>query len=119
MEQQQQQTDDSILESNVSDAQVSFKKSEFSKLKFQYLEQETKEKFLKKVMDIPPMYASAEDVKVFEEKVLLKKEALKSTKNGVQDTKAKILEVVEQIVASKCERLFKVGRMNTNSNANC
>ena len=43
-------------------AELKFHKELFSKLKFNYVEQESQEKFLKRVLEIPPLYVSAEEV---------------------------------------------------------
>ena len=44
-------------------AELKFHKELFSKLKFNYVEQESQEKFLKRVLEIPPLYVSPEEVK--------------------------------------------------------
>lgn len=42
--------------------EINFKKELFSKLKFQYLEQETREKFLRAILENPPLYVEKQDI---------------------------------------------------------
>ena len=42
--------------------EIKFKRELFSKLKFQYLEQETREKFLRAVLETPPHYVDQQDI---------------------------------------------------------
>lgn len=62
------------------------KKELFSKLKFQYLEQETREKFLRGILDTPPSYVDQNDI---EKKIISNKEI----KNELKSLKIELIQV--------------------------
>lgn len=63
------------------DEVVNAKKELYSKLKFQYLEQETKEKFLRLIIDNKPIYIEEQDLKKVETENLALKDKLKAQKS--------------------------------------
>ncbi|CAH2354327.1 putative spindle pole body component Kre28p [[Candida] railenensis] len=83
--------------------EISFKKELFSKLKFQYLEQETREKFLRAILENPPLYVEQSDIdKKIESNTELKRD-LKQLKQ-----KQKQLEVESTALASEVLELREV-----------
>lgn len=83
--------------------EINFKKELFSKLKFQYLEQETREKFLRAILENPPLYVEQLDIdKKIESNVELKRD-LKKLKQ-----KQKELEVELTVLALEVLELHEV-----------
>lgn len=66
--------------------EITFKKELFSKLKFQYLEQETREKFIRAILDDPPLYVGQLDI---DQKVEANKD-LKQQLKELKETLAKL-----------------------------
>lgn len=64
----------------------------FAKLRFSYLEQVTKEKYLRGIVGEPPILATSEDNAALEEKLGIMKAELKAKKGGVE---ALVLEIEE------------------------
>lgn len=66
------------------EADLKHYKELFSKLKFSYLEQDSKEKFLRAILDDPPLVVDSSDISQLEDNNVILKNTLKSTKNEVQ-----------------------------------
>ncbi|CCE88995.1 Piso0_001790 [Millerozyma farinosa CBS 7064] len=79
--------------------EINSRKELFSKLKFQYLEQVTKEKFLRAILETPPVYIEKGDIDAIQEKNDSAKAALKEVKNNVQKKMAEIDEVTREVVS--------------------
>lgn len=78
--------------------EINSRKELFSKLKFQYLEQVTKEKFLRAILETPPVYIEKGDIDAIQDKNAGAKAALKEVKNNVQKKMAEIDEVTREVV---------------------
>lgn len=78
--------------------EINSRKELFSKLKFQYLEQVTKEKFLRAILETPPVYIEKGDIDAIQEKNASAKTALKEVKSNVQKKMAEIDEVTREVV---------------------
>eukprot|EP00842_Homolaphlyctis_polyrhiza_P006395 jgi/Hompol1/6757/HPOL_005072-RA len=87
-----------------TEAEKSFHKELFSKLKVNYLEQDAKEKFLKRVLDTPPIYASEQSVKELEQHNTERQAHLKVHKSAVDQLKAQVSDLAEHI-SSAYERI--------------
>lgn len=72
--------------------EIIFKKEEFAKLKFQYLEQETREKFLRAILSSPPLFVEQKDVDEYEVQNRARKAELKELKVSMSATVQKIQE---------------------------
>ncbi|CCE79706.1 Piso0_001790 [Millerozyma farinosa CBS 7064] len=79
--------------------EINSRKELFSKLKFQYLEQVTKEKFLRAILETPPVYIEKGDIDAIQEKNTSAKAALKEVKTNVQKKMADIDEVTREVVS--------------------
>lgn len=73
--------------------EINFQKENFSKLKFQYLEQETKEKFLRSLFDNPPISIQQEDINKLQEENVHSKQALKALKESMNNKMNDIHEI--------------------------
>lgn len=83
--------------------EINFQKENFSKLKFQYLEQETKEKFLRSLFDNPPKSIQQEDINKLQEENVHSKQELKALKesmnykmNDIHDISRETVELNEE-----------------------
>lgn len=78
-------------------SELQFHKDLFSKLKFNYIESESQDKFLKRVLEIPALFVGEEEVLSLEEKVLGQKEKLKDKKKEIQDKKKLLTDLIENV----------------------
>ena len=69
----------------------------FSKLRFSYLEQVTKEKYLRGIVGEPPILATSEENAALEEKLGIMKSELKAKKLGVEALIQEVEELARQI----------------------
>lgn len=76
----------------VVNEEINFKKEEFAKLKFQYLEQETREKFLRAILSSPPLYVEQTDIDEYEARNKEQKAELKQLKVSMNATLQNIHE---------------------------
>lgn len=83
----------------VVNEEINFKKEEFAKLKFQYLEQETRERFLRAILSSPPLYVEQKDIDEYETQNREKKAELKSHKTSLNTTIQNIQEKNSQNVS--------------------
>mmetsp|Transcript_2391 Transcript_2391/g.2658 ORF Transcript_2391/g.2658 Transcript_2391/m.2658 type:complete len:343 (-) Transcript_2391:1329-2357(-) len=89
---------ESIENPNLINDEINFQKENFSKLKFQYLEQETKEKFLRSLFDNPPKYIQQEDINKLQEENVHSKQALKALKKSMNNKMNDIHEISRETV---------------------
>ncbi|KAJ3416516.1 Tetratricopeptide repeat protein 16 [Chytridiales sp. JEL 0842] len=82
------------------EAELRFHKELFSKLKFNFLEQTTKETFLKRVLAVPVQWPRSEEIREAEAKNESLKENLKAYKAETESAK----EELESLVEAVCER---------------
>lgn len=92
----------------VVNEEINFKKEEFAKLKFQYLEQETREKFLRAILSSPPLYVEQKDIDEYEAQNREKKAQLKSLKTSMNTTLQNIQEKNSQNVSLYQDLLAKL-----------
>ncbi|CUM56830.1 unnamed protein product [Debaryomyces tyrocola] len=78
--------------------EINFQKENFSKLKFQYLEQETKEKFLRSLFDNPPKSIQQEDINKLQEENVHSKQELKALKESMNYKMNDIHEISRETV---------------------
>ncbi|CUM45879.1 uncharacterized protein AC631_03676 [Debaryomyces fabryi] len=94
--------------------EINFQKENFSKLKFQYLEQETKEKFLRSLFDNPPKSIQQEDINRLQEENVHSKRALKALKESMNNKMKDIHEISRETVElnkeyqQKCDETIKM-----------
>lgn len=69
----------------------------FSKLRFSYLEQVTKEKYLKNTLGAPPVFATVEDNAALEEKLSIMKSELQSKKRAADTLVSEIEELAREV----------------------
>ncbi|KAJ1567350.1 hypothetical protein HK405_006293 [Cladochytrium tenue] len=79
------------------ETELRFHKELFSKLKFNFLEQTTKETFLKRVLSIPPQWCTDEEVSESERKNELLKAKLKTFKTSTEEQKEALAELVNKV----------------------
>lgn len=78
--------------------EINFQKENFSKLKFQYLEQETKEKFLRSLFDNPPISIQQVDINKLQEENIHSKQALRELKESMNSKMNDIHEISRETV---------------------
>ncbi|KAI8926616.1 hypothetical protein BC831DRAFT_455955 [Entophlyctis helioformis] len=83
-----------------TEPEMKFHKELFSKLKFNYLEQDAKEKFLRRVLDTVPVYASQAAVKALEQSNAQQKETLKANKANLEELKAEVSDLADHLCAA-------------------
>ncbi|KAJ3391171.1 hypothetical protein HDU84_006385 [Entophlyctis sp. JEL0112] len=99
------------------EAELKFHKELFSKLKFNFLEQTTKEMFLKRVLAVPlPQWASSQEIFDSENRIKLLKSDLKSYKRDTEASRLDLARLVEELcrdydefvaLRNKAESLFE------------
>ena len=92
--------------------EINFQKENFSKLKFQYLEQETKEKFLRSLFDNPPISIQQEDINKLQEENVHSKQALKALKESMNNKMNDIHEISRETVELNEEYQHKYNETN-------
>ena len=92
--------------------EINFQKENFSKLKFQYLEQETKEKFLRSLFDNPPISIQQEDINKLQEENVHSKQALKALKESMNNKMNDIHEISRETVELNEEYQNKYNETN-------
>ncbi|KAJ3332944.1 hypothetical protein HDU76_012513 [Blyttiomyces sp. JEL0837] len=91
------------------EAELGFHKELFSKLKFNFLEQTTKETFLKRVLAVPPQWCTPDDLKEAEAKNEELKVRLKAFKAETEEAKESLRELVDQVCdGNEAGRFFKL-----------
>ncbi|KAL2916924.1 hypothetical protein HK105_203356 [Polyrhizophydium stewartii] len=83
-----------------TEAEKNFHKELFSKLKFNYLEQDAKEKFLRRVLDMTPQFATPESVQGLERQNAQQKESLKAQKASLEMLKTEVSDIAEHVCAT-------------------
>jgi hypothetical protein len=89
-------------------SELQFHKDLFSKLKFNYIESESQDKFLKRVLEIPALFVGEEDVLNLQEKISGQKEKLKSKKDQIHDKKQKLSELIENVAICNFIRSYSL-----------
>ncbi|KAJ3083191.1 hypothetical protein HK102_001195 [Quaeritorhiza haematococci] len=79
------------------EVELNYRKELFSRLKFNYLEQETKEKCLKRVLDIPARFATSMDVADTESVIKERKDILKGNKATTEELKQQLVTVIDSV----------------------
>ena len=74
----------------------------FSKLRFSYVEQVTKERFLRAITSHPPEFVSASENADLEEKLAVDKAALKERKLEVRELVKELEEQGRQLAGREC-----------------
>ncbi|KAI9143767.1 hypothetical protein BKA69DRAFT_1058876 [Paraphysoderma sedebokerense] len=87
----------SPLNPKYAENEVEYFQALFSQLKFNYLEQDTKEKFLKQVLTDIPIIMDSDEVATVENEIANKKRSLKSKKDIMNHLKALILDTATDL----------------------
>ncbi|EPS36809.1 hypothetical protein H072_9598 [Dactylellina haptotyla CBS 200.50] len=96
-ESQQRDGADSTQSSAILEAELTSYKEYFSKLRFQYLEQVTKERFLNAITADVPELVEPEEIELLEVKVAKQKEGLRDCKNKVNSLHADISKLGKKV----------------------
>ena len=89
-------------------SELQFHKDLFTKLKFNYIESESQDKFLKRVLEIPALFVGEDDVLNLQEKISGQKEKLKSKKDQIHDKKQKLTELIENVAICNLIRTYSL-----------
>lgn len=92
--------------------EISYQKESFSKLKFQYLEQETKEKYLRSLFDSPPLSVDQEDINNMKNENINSKQKLKALKVTMEKKMNDIQELSRETVQLNEEYQDKYSETN-------
>lgn len=96
---------ESIQDPNSINEEINYLRENFSKLKFQYLEQETKEKFLRSLLESSPPYVGQDDINKLEANNQETKRALKSLKDAVTHKSIEIEDITRETI-DLCEEFM-------------
>lgn len=92
---------DAIDSPSLVDEEINYQKERLSKLKFQYIEQETKEKFLRFIVEKPDLLVNKEDINQLEQNNLTVKAYLKTLKETANKKSTDIDKLTEEIINLK------------------
>ncbi|KAJ1983444.1 hypothetical protein H4R34_001278 [Dimargaris verticillata] len=85
------------------EAELSYYNELFEKLKFNYLEQATKERFIRDLMQEPPLVVDQEDIQELEASNVEHKQRLKQRKGEMQRYSEKLSSLAHDVVAAYCQ----------------
>lgn len=94
---------DTVDHPSLVDEEINYQKERLSKLKFQYIEQETKEKFLRYIVEKPDLLVSKEDISQLEQNNVTVKAYLKTLKETASAKSTDIDKLTEEIINLKEE----------------
>lgn len=103
---------DSIENPTTINEEINYQKESFSKLKFQYLEQETKEKFLRSLFDNPPLSVDQGDINNLQEENTHSKQFLKGLKESMDIKMKDIHELSREVIQLNEEFEYKNNETN-------